>query len=115
MRGRYRHLGFRNKLLEEGELIIPIYEYQCKTCKHKLEQIVFRTKERKPKCPECGGRARKLVSRPGLLITDTSFPYTGLHHRAIGKEPITGRKNWKERIDKAGLMELSPADIDNMD
>lgn len=59
---------------------MPLYEYACKACDAKFEQLV-RTSERdsKIKCPECGStktaRALSLVSvgadQKGAKSTDT--------------------------------------------
>jgi putative FmdB family regulatory protein len=37
---------------------MPMYEYECKACKHTFEQLVWKVDDRlapcKAKCPECG-------------------------------------------------------------
>ncbi len=35
-------------------LVVPIYEYECRTCKHQFEQLI-RTGD-VPACPKCTGR-----------------------------------------------------------
>lgn len=32
---------------------MPIYEYQCKTCDHEFERLVFTHDNSKVECPEC--------------------------------------------------------------
>lgn len=43
---------------------MPIYEYQCKSCDHCFEKLVFAGDETaKMKCPQCGGvKIEKLMS-----------------------------------------------------
>lgn len=42
---------------------MPIFEYQCKTCCHCFETLVFSTDESAPECPQCKGReVEKLMS-----------------------------------------------------
>ena len=42
---------------------MPIYEYQCNTCKKEFEELVF--KDEVPPCPHCdSNKTSKLMSRP---------------------------------------------------
>jgi len=42
---------------------MPIYEYQCKACCHRFEELVFRTDDPPPECPECRSKeVEKLIS-----------------------------------------------------
>lgn len=44
---------------------MPIYEYKCKKCNHKFEELVFGNK--KMKCPKCGSDdLKKLI--PTFLV-----------------------------------------------
>jgi len=47
---------------------MPIYEYACRECGHEFEIIHKVGEGRKRKCPECGGRLEKLVSRTSFLL-----------------------------------------------
>ncbi len=45
------------------ELLMPIYEYQCKACCHCFEQLVLSANDPPPRCPECAcGDVEKLMS-----------------------------------------------------
>lgn len=41
---------------------MPLYEYQCRKCKHKFEKIQKFSDKPIRKCPECGGPVEKLTS-----------------------------------------------------
>lgn len=41
---------------------MPLYEYQCKKCKHRFEKIQKFSDRAIKKCPECGGPVEKLTS-----------------------------------------------------
>ena len=43
---------------------MPIYEYRCKKCGHKFEEIVFSSSGADDvRCPECGdGKTERLMS-----------------------------------------------------
>ena len=56
---------------------MPTYEYQCQTCKKKLE--VFQSITAKPltKCPKCAGRLKRLIgSGSGFLFKGSGFYIT---------------------------------------
>ena len=42
---------------------MPIYDFECLTCKHKFE--VLQTYSEEGICPECGGFAERLPSASG--------------------------------------------------
>ena len=41
---------------------MPMYEYRCEACGEEFEAIVRITEKDEVDCPECGKRAKKLVS-----------------------------------------------------
>ena len=41
---------------------MPLYEYQCKKCKHRFERLQQFSDKPIKKCPECGGPLEKLIS-----------------------------------------------------
>lgn len=47
---------------------MPIYEYACRDCRHEFEILHKVGEGRKRKCPECGGRLEKLVSRTSFQL-----------------------------------------------
>jgi putative FmdB family regulatory protein len=56
---------------------MPIYEYQCESCQHRLEAIQKFSDPPLSACPKCGASVRKLQSAPafqfkgdGWYITD---------------------------------------------
>ena len=64
---------------------MPIYEYTCKSCKSKFEQLVrSMSSEAKVKCPECGSAetARNL----SVFAVSSAGPKGG-----GGADPMCGR------------------------
>jgi putative FmdB family regulatory protein len=48
---------------------MPIYEYQCKACKHEFEREQRITEEPLKDCPKCGApQARRLISRTSFVL-----------------------------------------------
>ena len=61
---------------------MPIYEFECKECKHITEMMYLNATEAEgklPKCPKCGGKTEKLIS-------GTSFHLKGIGWGADGYE-----------------------------
>jgi putative FmdB family regulatory protein len=40
---------------------MPIYEFECEKCRNRFEELLSAGAE-DPACPECGSRARRLLS-----------------------------------------------------
>jgi len=55
---------------------MPIYEYQCKTCREVCE-VLQRAKD-KPleKCPKCGGPVVKRISSPAIQFKGSGWYVT---------------------------------------
>ena len=50
---------------------MPIYEYQCEACGHRLEALQKLSEEPLSDCPECGRPSlQKLVSAAGFRLKD---------------------------------------------
>jgi putative FmdB family regulatory protein len=45
------------------ERIVPLYEYDCRSCKHTFEELVFG--DERVACPKCHGtKLERLISTP---------------------------------------------------
>ncbi|HEY6252194.1 MAG TPA: zinc ribbon domain-containing protein [Candidatus Angelobacter sp.] len=56
---------------------MPIYEYQCKKCKHRFEKIHQKFSDaRVKKCPECGGQVEQLLSSPAVQFKGSGWYVT---------------------------------------
>jgi putative FmdB family regulatory protein len=44
---------------------MPTYEYQCEACKNEFTAM-HKISETAPKCPNCGGDVRKMISAPAV-------------------------------------------------
>jgi len=83
---------------------MPLYEYRCKCGKITMEIRSF-AKANKPVTCKCGGKTRKIISRPNL-ITDTNFGYTGKYDGRFGGPKIEGRQDFWRRVKNQGLKEV---------
>ncbi len=55
---------------------MPLYEYQCKKCKHKFEKIQKFSDPPVRKCPECGGPVEQLLHAPAVQFKGTGWYVT---------------------------------------
>lgn len=65
--------------------VVPLYEYQCKKCKHRFEKIHQSYAEpRVKKCPECGGPVEELLSAPAAHFKGTGWYATDYAKKSEG-------------------------------
>ncbi len=64
------------------------------------------------KCPRCQGKT-VLVPARVTVRTDGGFPLTGTVDKRVGGQPITGRKDWENRLKEKGLVPMTNNDMDN--
>lgn len=75
---------------------MPIYEYQCRKCKHRFERIQKFSDPPIRKCPECsGGRVEKLLSPPAVHFKGSGWYITDYARKDAGGKG-------KEKDDKVG-------------
>ena len=55
---------------------MPLYEYQCKKCKHKFEKIQKFSDPPIRKCPKCGGPVEKVMHAPNVQFKGTGWYVT---------------------------------------
>ncbi|MEO7994084.1 MAG: zinc ribbon domain-containing protein [bacterium] len=56
---------------------MPIYEFQCTACKHLFEEFFSKVPARLvAKCPECGAKAKKIISNVGIVFKGSGFYVT---------------------------------------
>ena len=55
---------------------MPIYEYRCTGCGSEHEFIQRFSDKPKSKCPDCGGKLRKLISNTSFVLKGTGWYVT---------------------------------------
>ena len=79
---------------------MPLYEYQCKKCKHKFEKIQKFSDRPIRKCPECGGPVEKIQHAPAVQFKGTGWYVTDYGGKG-DKSKIDGGPE-KDSSEKAG-------------
>ena len=82
---------------------MPLYEYQCKKCKHKFEKIRKFSDPPIKKCPECGGPVEKLLHAPAVQFKGTGWyvtDYAGKNKMETSKTESSSGSEKKESTGK---------------
>lgn len=52
---------------------MPLYEYQCQSCKERTEILQKISDPPYSHCPKCGGEMKKLISSPAIQFKGSGF------------------------------------------
>lgn len=55
---------------------MPLYEYECKKCKHRFERIQKFSDPHIKKCPKCGGALEQVISAPAVQFKGSGWYVT---------------------------------------
>jgi len=78
---------------------MPIYEYQCRACEHRLEKLQKISEAPLVNCPECGrDELTKLISAAGFRLKgggwyETDFKKDGKRNLADDGKAESGKKS----------------------
>jgi putative FmdB family regulatory protein len=78
---------------------MPLYEYQCKKCRHRFERIQKFSDPHVKKCPECGGAVEQVLSAPAVQFKGSGWYVTDYAKKASassGEKADTSEK--KEEV-----------------
>ena len=76
---------------------MPIYEYQCEQCGHKLEKLQKISDEPLKTCPQCGNQSlKKLVSAAAFRLKGGGWYETDF--KTGDKKNVTGSTDKKNGI-----------------
>jgi len=63
---------------------MPNYEYLCKNCGHRFEQIRKFSDKQLRKCPECGGVIEQVISAPAVQFKGSGWYVTDYAKKGTG-------------------------------
>jgi len=63
---------------------MPNYEYLCKNCGHRFEQIRKFSDKHPRKCPECGGVLEQVISAPAVQFKGSGWYVTDYAKKGAG-------------------------------
>lgn len=70
---------------------MPTYEYECKKTGRRFEMFQNITEAPVRKCPECGGKVRRLIGTGAAVIFKGSGSYATDYRKATPEPPRCGR------------------------
>lgn len=79
---------------------MPLYEYQCKKCKHRFERIRKFSDPPIKKCPECGGSVEQLLHAPAVQFKGTGWYVTDYAGKKTDSAPAAASDGSSEKTDK---------------
>lgn len=69
---------------------MPVYEYRCEKCGKRFDQYRTVASRSAARCPECGGRGRKVFRPVGIIFKGPGFYVTD--HRKPADKAKTGEE-----------------------
>jgi putative FmdB family regulatory protein len=87
---------------------VPLYEYQCKKCKHKFEKIQKFSDRPIRKCPECGSPVEKIQHAPNVQFKGSGWYVTDYGGKKSGSDSDGGSETKDDS--SAKLKETSQGD-----
>lgn len=78
---------------------MPLYEYQCRKCRHRFEKIQKFSDPLVKKCPQCGGRVEQLISAPAVQFKGSGWYVTDYARKSASGTPANGSSS--EKTEKA--------------
>ncbi len=65
---------------------MPIYEYHCENCDKTKEMSHGISEKRSPKCPECGKRMKRIISRNSFQLKGSGWYKTDYAKKPASSE-----------------------------
>ena len=63
---------------------MPLYEYLCKKCGHRFEEIRKFSDKQLKKCPECGGVIEQVITAPAVQFKGSGWYVTDYAKKGTG-------------------------------
>ncbi len=86
---------------------MPIYEYLCQKCGHRLEIMQKMSDKPLSKCPECKGKLEKIISQTSFQLKGAGWYVSEYGNRA--KTEKTEKPEKGEKTDKTDKKESGAA------
>ena len=69
---------------------MPIYEYECDSCRIRFERLQHFKDEPVKECPECGGTVHRVLQPVGIIFKGSGFYITD--HRQLSSAASPAQK-----------------------
>jgi len=79
---------------------MPTYEYECPRCEHTFEAFQSMTDKPLRKCPECGGRVRRLIGAgAGIIFKGSGFHATDYRSKSYADRAKADKSTTESKPD----------------
>ena len=90
---------------------MPLYEYQCKKCGHRFEEIRKFSDKHLTKCRECGGALEQVLSAPAVQFKGSGW-YVTDYAKKVSAPSASGdsgaKTDSKDKAESTGKKEEKP-------
>ena len=80
--------------------MVPVYEYECSDCQFRFERKQSFDEEPVAECPECQGKARRVIRSIPVIFKGSGF-YTTDNRKSAepekGKEKLPSKEKGKKK------------------
>jgi putative FmdB family regulatory protein len=83
-------------------LVMPTYEYRCRSCGHTFEVVQKMTDEALRVCPDCGGELRKVFAVPAIAFKGSGFYATDHGKKAKRPSETSDKGDTKDTKKESG-------------
>jgi putative FmdB family regulatory protein len=90
---------------------MPLYEYECDTCRHRFEVIQKFSDLPIEKCPKCGSTVHKLMSSPAIQFKGSGWYITDY----AKKDSTSGTKAGNAKDGSTSATDTSKSSSDSSD
>jgi putative FmdB family regulatory protein len=87
----------------ESSSHMPLYEYLCKKCGHRFEEIKKFSDKQPKKCPECGGVIEQVISAPAVQFKGSGWYVTDYAKKGSSSSGTSSSSNSSDS--ESGLKE----------
>jgi len=81
---------------------MPLYEYLCKKCGHRFEEIKKFSDKQPTKCPECGGVIEQVISAPAVQFKGSGWYVTDYAKKQGSTGSVSGSSTGSSESDGGG-------------
>jgi putative FmdB family regulatory protein len=74
---------------------MPLYEYECKKCHHRVEKIQSFSARHMKKCPDCGGVLEQVISAPAVQFKGSGWYVTDYAKKSSAASSSNGDSSSK--------------------
>lgn len=86
----------------ESSSHMPLYEYLCKKCGHRFEEIKKFSDKQPTKCPECGGVIEQVISAPAVQFKGSGWYVTDYAKKQGSTGSVSGSSTGSSESDGGG-------------